>query len=127
MILYCQRVQVWKTSLSDNKVAHKKKMNIPISIHDTTKSPIAKTHQETTVGRCRPLASQSPETETYTELYSAGWFDGLMGYSPKLPHFNDYWDGYALGYREYCCGLLDVEIPQEEILDYKVDLISTFA
>ena len=55
------------------------------------------------------------EPDINIELYSAGWFDGLMGFSPELPHFIDYWDGYALGYREYCCGLLGLEIPAGEI------------
>lgn len=48
------------------------------------------------------------------ELYSAGFIDGLAGLDAQLPHFKDYWDGYQLGYREYCCGLLGVEIPQSE-------------
>ena len=79
-----------------------------LNIASTQRSPIARTPNETTVRR-------SPETEINTELYSAGWFDGLMGYSPKLPHFKDYWDGYAIGYREYCCSLLGVSIPINEI------------
>ena len=77
-----------------------------ISIHDTQKTQIAKTCQETAIGR-------SPNLNI--DLYSAGWFDGLMGYSPELPHFKDYWDGYALGYREYCCGLLGIEISADEM------------
>ena len=90
-------------------------MAIPIIIHDTEETKTAQTPIETTVEQCLLPASQSPETETNTELYSAGWFDGLMGYSPELPHFKDYWDGYAIGYREYCCGLSGVEIPINEI------------
>lgn len=45
------------------------------------------------------------------ELYSAGFFDGLTGLNAELPHLKDYWDGYALGYREYGTGLLGLEIP----------------
>ena len=48
------------------------------------------------------------------DLYSAGWFDGLTGLNAELPHFKDYWNGYQLGYREYCCGLMNVEIPEGE-------------
>ena len=55
------------------------------------------------------------EPDINIELYSAGWFDGLMGYNAELPHLRDYWDGYALGYREYYCGLLGLEIPAGEI------------
>lgn len=77
-----------------------------ISIHDTKRVSIAKTPIETTVERL---------PEINIELYSSGWFDGLMGYSPELPHFKDYWDGYQLGYREYCCSLSGVEIPMNEI------------
>ena len=54
------------------------------------------------------------EPDINIDLYSAGWFDGLMGYSPELPHFEDYWSGYQIGYREYCCGLLGVKIPISE-------------
>ena len=77
-----------------------------ISIHQTKLSPIAETFQDSTVERSHDIN---------IDLYSAGWFDGLMGFSPELPHFIDYWEGYALGYREYCCGLLGHEIPDCEI------------
>ena len=77
-----------------------------ISIHQTKLSPIAETFQDSTVERSHDIN---------IDLYSAGWFDGLMGYSPELPHLIDYWEGYALGYREYCCGLLGFSIPPDEI------------
>ncbi len=51
------------------------------------------------------------EPDTNIDLSWAGWFDGLTGLNAELPHLKDYWDGYALGYREYCCGLLGLEIP----------------
>ena len=37
-----------------------------------------------------------------------------MGYTPELPHLIDYWSGYSLGYREYFCILLGLEIPAGE-------------
>ena len=55
------------------------------------------------------------EPDINIELYSSGFFDGLIGLNAQLPHFRDYWFGYQLGYREYCCGLLGVEIPNSEI------------
>ena len=54
------------------------------------------------------------------ELYSAGFFDGLMGLNAELPHFEDYWFGYQIGYREYCCGLLGVSIPVSETSSKKL-------
>lgn len=55
------------------------------------------------------------EPDMNIDLYSAGWFDGLTGLNAELPHIKDYWDGYALGYREYCCGLLGLSTPLGEI------------
>lgn len=86
-------------------------MNLIPSIHETKVNQISISHQETKVG-------QPHSIEINVALYSAGWFDGLMGYSPDLPHFQDYWNGYAIGYREYCCGLLEVEVPQYETPQY---------
>ncbi len=37
------------------------------------------------------------EPDINIDLYSAGWFDGLMGLDAQLPQIKDYWDGYALG------------------------------
>lgn len=85
-----------------------------ISIHETKTSPIAVTCQELIIERSHSSNVHS-ERELDTDLYSTGWFDGLMGYSPDLPHLIDYWEGYALSYREYCCGLLGVAIPTEEL------------
>ena len=53
--------------------------------------------------------------EINIELYSEGFFDGVCGLDATLPHFWDYWQGYQLGYREYCCGLLGVAIPRSEL------------
>ncbi len=61
MIHLGQRELVWKTFLSDYVDAHKKKMNIPTSIHDTKEDPIAKTHQETTIGRS-PINEKQQQT-----------------------------------------------------------------
>ena len=71
------------------------------------------TYSSTNINRDK---QKKQELDINIDLYSAGWFDGLMGYTPELPHFIDYWDGYAIGYREYCCGLLGVEIPISEAL-----------
>ena len=79
-----------------------------ISIHETKVSLIAEAYQNTDVERSHSI-------DTNIELYSAGFFDGLTGLNAELPHFKDYWSGYQLGYREYCCGLLGVEMPHEEI------------
>ena len=54
------------------------------------------------------------EPDINIELYSTGFFDGLNGLDAQLPHFEDYWEGYQIGYREYCCGLLGVKISISE-------------
>ena len=81
-------------------------MNLSFSIHDKKRNPIAETCQDSTLER---------SSDINIELYSAGFFDGLTGLNAELPHLKDYWDGYALGYREYFCGLLGVKIPHGEI------------
>lgn len=60
-----------------------------------------------------PLQHQGSDINI--ELYSSGFIDGLMGLDAQLPHYKDYWDGYCLGYREYCCGLLGVKISPDQI------------
>ncbi|MDJ0687861.1 MAG: hypothetical protein QNJ41_05080 [Xenococcaceae cyanobacterium MO_188.B32] len=87
-------------------------MNLISSIHDTPIDAIVETHHQSEVERSETIPS---ELEINIELYSAGFFDGVTGLDAQLPHFKDYWDGYALGYREYCCGLLGVKIPTLEI------------
>jgi hypothetical protein len=49
--------------------------------------------------------------ELETDLYSVGWFDGLIGCHPVMPENNSYWYGYQLGAREYWAKKLEVEIP----------------
>jgi hypothetical protein len=53
------------------------------------------------------------EASLETELYSAGFFDGLIGLEPSNPEKHSYWDGYETGYREYWAKKLGVEIPTE--------------
>lgn len=98
-------------------------MNLISSIHDTPIKAISKTHDRVDIKRCRPLASQSPNINI--ELYSDGFFDGLTGLNAELPHIKDYWDGYQLGYREYYCRLLGVEIPLEELPQDKMHILMT--
>ena len=88
--------------------SRKYEMNLPISIHDVKTNPIAQTSIGT---EDRELAGKGLNLE----LYSSGFIDGLTGLDAQLPHFKDYWDGYCIGYREYCCRLLGEEIPPEEI------------
>lgn len=93
------------------------KMNSISSIHDTqVDRSVVETHQQSEIERSRlRLPYGSHPTDINIELYLAGFFDGLMGLNAELPHFYDYWDGYQIGYREYCCGLLGVKIPATEI------------
>ena len=49
---------------------------------------------------------QQQELQINIELYSVGFFDGLMGSNAKLPYSKDYWNGYQIGDRNYCCRLL---------------------
>lgn len=53
------------------------------------------------------------ETSLKTDLYSGGFFDGLIGVEPSRPEQHSYWEGYQTGYREYWAAKLSVEIPTE--------------
>ena len=52
--------------------------------------------------------------ELETNLYSVGWFDGLIGSKPTQPENNSYWLGYSLGCREYWAKKLEVTIPTSQ-------------
>ena len=91
-------------------------MNLLSSIHDSPIDAIVETHYQSEIECSKAIQLDlSLELEINIELYSAGFFDGVTGLDAQLPHFKDYWDGYVLGYREYCCGLLGVKIPASEI------------
>ena len=53
------------------------------------------------------------EASLNTDLYSGGFFDGLIGLEPTHPEIHSYWSGYETGYREYWAGKLSVEIPTQ--------------
>ena len=53
------------------------------------------------------------EASLNTDLYSGGFFDGLIGVEPTHPEQHSYWSGYQIGYREYWAAKLSVEIPTE--------------
>lgn len=96
---------VWLCITAHNKQL--KTMNLRSIIHDAPRDAIVETHYQSEIELSKTVPSK---LEINIELYSAGFFDGLTGLKAQLPHFKEYWDGYALGYREYCCGLLGVKI-----------------
>ena len=49
------------------------------------------------------LSESAHQTNLPTELYSGGWFDGLIGDQPRYPDIETYWSGYSLGNQEYWC------------------------
>ncbi|MDJ0590002.1 MAG: hypothetical protein QNJ72_08415 [Pleurocapsa sp. MO_226.B13] len=53
------------------------------------------------------------EASLNTDLYSGGFFDGLIGAEPTKPEQHSYWAGYQIGSREYWAKKLGVEIPTE--------------
>ncbi|MGL5832775.1 MAG: hypothetical protein ACRC1Z_06010 [Waterburya sp.] len=59
------------------------------------------------------LEARDNEAGLETDMYSAGFFDGLIGLEPSKPERHSYWAGYAVGYREYWAKELGVEIPTE--------------
>ena len=79
-------------------------MNLITSIHDTTEDAIVETHQQYKIER----SAKTTQPDINLELCSAGFFDGLNGLNANLPHLKEYWQGYQLSYREYCCRLLGV-------------------
>lgn len=79
-------------------------MNLVSSIHDVKEDPILETLIETEVERFF-LA------DVNVELHSTGFFDGLLELNAKLLCLEDYWQEHQIGYREYCCASIGVEIP----------------
>ena len=59
------------------------------------------------------LEARKVEASLNTDLYSVGYFDGLIGCEPSHPEEHSYWSGYQIGYREYWAGKLSVEIATE--------------
>lgn len=59
------------------------------------------------------VETREAEASLNTDLYSGGFFDGLIGSEPLYPEIYSYWSGYQTGYREYWAGRLSVEIPTE--------------
>lgn len=53
------------------------------------------------------------EASLNTDLYSGGFFDGLIGLEPSAPEQHSYWSGYQIGCREYWAKKLGVVIPTE--------------
>ena len=54
---------------------------------------------------------QELEAELDVEIYSGGFFDGLIGSEPMSPEKSSYSTGYQLGKSEYWADKLSVEIP----------------
>ncbi len=42
------------------------------------------------------------ESTLNTELYSVGYFEGIIGLEPSQPEKHSYWSGYQIGSREGC-------------------------
>ena len=59
------------------------------------------------------LEAREVEASLNTDLYSAGFFDGLIGVEPSHPERHNYWSGYQIGSREYWAKKLGVVIPTE--------------
>jgi hypothetical protein len=53
------------------------------------------------------------EANLETDMYSEGFFDGLIGEEPSTPERHSYWSGYSIGYREYWANKRGVKIPSE--------------
>ena len=47
------------------------------------------------------------------DLYSVGYFEGIIGLEPSVPEQHSYWSGYQIGSREYWAKKLGVEIPTQ--------------
>ena len=51
------------------------------------------------------------ESVLNTDIYSAGYFEGIIGLEPSQPEKHSYWMGYQIGCREYWAKKLGVVIP----------------
>ena len=68
---------------------------------------------EQTIREQQGKRAREIEGNLNTDLYSGGFFDGLIGAEPTHPEQHSYWSGYQTGYREHWAGKLSVEIPTE--------------
>ena len=53
------------------------------------------------------------EASLNTDLYSEGFFDGLIGCEPRHLEEQSYWEGFQIGLRENWAKKLGVVIPTE--------------
>jgi hypothetical protein len=61
----------------------------------------------------RERQARGAEASLNTDLYSEGFFDGLIGCSPRHVEEASYWEGYQIGLRENWAKKLGVVIPTE--------------
>lgn len=59
------------------------------------------------------LTAVEAQIDLDTDLYSVGYFDGLIDAKPIRLEKQSYWEGYQIGQREYWAQKLGVEIPTE--------------
>ncbi len=59
------------------------------------------------------LEEREVESTLNTDLYSVGYFEGIIGLEPSQPEQHSYWSGYQIGCREYWAKKLSVEIPTQ--------------
>ena len=53
------------------------------------------------------------EERLNTDIYSLGYFEGIIGLEPSQPEQHSYWSGYQIGSREYWAKKLSVVIPAQ--------------
>ena len=73
-------------------------------------SSLEQTKQKRQEGQAQVFSGQA---ELDVEMYSGGFFDGLIGSEPSSPSSTSYSKGYQLGYREYWATRRSVEIATE--------------
>ena len=61
----------------------------------------------------RERQGRETEESLNTDLYSGGFFDGLIGCEPRHLEEQSYWEGFQIGLRENWAKKLGVVIPTE--------------
>jgi hypothetical protein len=98
-------------------VCERERSQLPLSIEQVQIMEIAMFNLHLSVEQSlreqQGKRAREVETSLNTDLYSVGYFDGLIGLEPSHPEKHSYWEGYQIGSREFWAKKLGVEIPTE--------------
>ena len=74
---------------------------------------LQKEQQQSVQDNLLVVQKQKQEERLNTDIYSLGYFEGIIGLEPSQPEQHSYWSGYQIGSREYWAKKLSVVIPAQ--------------